>query len=52
MTTEQRKSIQSPRFLKYYDANDILLLFDAKNAIFGICSLKSKANEKRMAEQS
>jgi mycothiol synthase len=34
---EERKS---PRFLQYYDANDILLLFDEKDSIFGICSLK------------
>jgi len=36
------EEIQSPRFLKYYDAEDILLLFDSKNAIAGICSLKSE----------
>ncbi|HEX9840039.1 MAG TPA: GNAT family N-acetyltransferase [Anaerolineales bacterium] len=36
------EEIQSPRFLKYYDADDILLLFDAKNAVSGICSLKSE----------
>ena len=36
---EERKS---PRFLHYYDAEDILLLFDDKNSIFGICSLKSQ----------
>lgn len=34
------EEIQSPRFLKYYDADDILLLFDSKNAVSGICSLK------------
>src|SRR5215211_6064030 len=36
---EERKS---PRFLQYYDVNDILLLFDEKASIFGICSLKSQ----------
>lgn len=36
---EERKS---PRFLHYYDAEDILLLFDEKDSIFGICSLKSQ----------
>jgi mycothiol synthase len=36
------EEIQSPRFLKYYDADDILLLLDAKNAVSGICSLKSE----------
>lgn len=30
----------SPRFLHYYDAENILLLFDEAGAIFGICSLK------------
>ena len=32
----------SPRFLQYYDADDILLLFDEKDSIFGISSLKSQ----------
>jgi mycothiol synthase len=36
-TEEERNS---PRFLQYYDANDILLLFDEKDSIFGICSVK------------
>ena len=36
------EEIQSPRFLKYYDADDILLLFDSKSAVSGICSLKSE----------
>ena len=34
------EEIQSPRFLKYYDAENILLLFDSKNAVSGICSVK------------
>jgi mycothiol synthase len=38
-TEEERKS---PRFLQYYHGDDILLLFDDKNSIFGICSLKSQ----------
>jgi mycothiol synthase len=38
-TEEERKS---PRFLHYYDAEDILLLFDEKDSIFGVCSLKSQ----------
>ena len=41
-TEEER---QSPRFLKYYEADDILLLFDPKNAITGICSLKSEGKQ-------
>jgi ribosomal protein S18 acetylase RimI-like enzyme len=32
---------RSPRFLKYYSPDDILLLFDEKDSIFGICTLKS-----------
>jgi len=36
------EEIQSPRFLKYYNADDILLLFDSKPAVSGICSLKSE----------
>jgi ribosomal protein S18 acetylase RimI-like enzyme len=41
-TEEER---QSPRFLKYYDPDDILLLFDEKDSIFGICSLKSQGKK-------
>jgi mycothiol synthase len=46
---EERKS---PRFLQYYDADDILLLFDEKNAIFGICSLKSQGKREGSGELS
>lgn len=48
-TEEERKS---PRFLNYYAANDILLLFDEKNAIFGICSLKSQGKREADGELS
>jgi mycothiol synthase len=48
-TEEERKS---PRFLQYYDANDILLLFDEKNSIFGICSLKSQGKREGNGEWS
>ena len=34
--------LRSPRFLKYYDAEDILLLFDRNDSVIGICSLKSE----------
>jgi mycothiol synthase len=34
------EEIRSPRFLHYYDADDILLFFDPKNEISGICSVK------------
>ena len=46
---EERKS---PRFLQYYDGNDILLLFDANGAIFGICSLKSQGKREADGELS
>ena len=36
------EELKSPRFLHYYNADDILLLFDSKNVISGICSLKSQ----------
>jgi mycothiol synthase len=39
------EELQSPRFLKYYDAEDILLLFDGKDSIVGICSMKSEARK-------
>jgi mycothiol synthase len=39
------EEIQSPRFLKYYGADDILLLFDSKNRVSGICSLKSEGKQ-------
>lgn len=46
---EERKS---PRFLHYYDAEDILLLFDEQNSIFGICSLKSQGKQEGNGEIS
>ena len=46
---EERKS---PRFLQYYDPEDILLLFDEKNSIFGICSLKSQGKRESNGELS
>lgn len=40
--TEQRseEEIRSPRFLKYYQAEDILLLLDPHGDVAGFCSLK------------
>lgn len=32
--------LRSPRFLKYYEAENILLLFDQHNTVCGICSVK------------
>ena len=46
---EERKS---PNFLHYYDKADILLLFDEKDAIFGICSLKSQGKREGNGELS
>ncbi len=48
-TEEERKS---PRFLHYYDGDDILLLFDEKDSIFGICSLKSQGKREGNGELS
>lgn len=46
---EERKS---PRFLHYYDAEDILLLFDEQVSIFGICSLKPQGKREGNGEIS
>ncbi len=34
------EDLQSPPFLKYYDANNILMLFDPNNKVCGFCSVK------------
>ena len=39
------QELQSPRFLKNYNADDILLLFDEKGAITGFCSMKAEARK-------
>ena len=46
---EERKS---PGFLHYYEGEDILLLFDEKDSIFGICSLKSQGKREGNGELS
>jgi mycothiol synthase len=46
---EERKF---PRFLNYYDAADILLLFNENGSIFGICSLKSQGKQVGNGESS
>ena len=46
------EELKSPRFLKYYNPEDILLLFDARNAIFGICSLKPLGKQEANGELS
>jgi hypothetical protein len=48
-TEEERKS---PRFLHYYDVEDILLLFDEKQSIVGLCSLKSQGIREANGELS
>jgi len=39
------EELHSPQFLNYYNAEDILLLFDAQNSITGMCSLKSEGKK-------
>jgi mycothiol synthase len=46
------EELKSPRFLNYYDSNDILLLFDETDSIFGICSLKSQGKKEGNGEIS
>ena len=36
------EELRSPNFLKYYQTEDILLLFDDQGAVSGFCSLKSE----------
>jgi mycothiol synthase len=43
--TRTEEELRSPRFLKYYAADDILLLFDAQNKVCGICSLKPEGKK-------
>jgi mycothiol synthase len=38
--TPTADEIRSPRFLHYYAADDVLMLFDPKNVVAGICSVK------------
>lgn len=39
------EELQSPQFLKYYDAENILLLFDAEKIVCGICSVKPEGKK-------
>ena len=43
--TPSEDDIKFPRFLKHYDPEDILLFFDEKNEVVGICSLKSEGKK-------
>lgn len=51
-TSRSEEERKSPRFLQYYDANDILLLFDEQGSIFGVCSLKSQGKQEANGELS
>jgi len=44
------EELKSPNFLHYYEVEDILLLFDEQNSIFGICSLKSQGKREGNGE--
>ena len=46
------EELKSPRFLKYYSAEDILLLYNEKNEVIGICSLKSEGKKDGAGEVS
>ena len=39
------EELRSPRFLNYYAADDILLLFDSHNTVCGICSVKPEGKK-------
>jgi hypothetical protein len=39
--------IHSPQFLKYYEAENILLLFDPENIVCGICSVKPEGKKEK-----
>ena len=39
------EELRSPRFLKYYDPDDILLLFDERESVIGFCSTRSEARK-------
>ena len=46
------EELRSPRFLKYYSAEDILLLYNEKKEVIGICSLKSEGKKDGNGEVS
>ena len=46
------EELKSPRFLRHYNAEDILLLFDEKDSVLGICSLKSQGKKEGNGEIS
>ena len=46
------EEILSPRFLEYYEADNILLLFDLENTVCGICSLKRQGKRESIGSSS
>lgn len=46
------EELQSPQFLKYYDAENILLLFNAENSVCGICSVKPEGKKEKDGSSS
>lgn len=46
------EEIQSPQFLKYYEADNILLLFGSDNVVCGICSLKPQGKKESLGSSS
>jgi len=45
------EELLSPNFLKYYSAEDILLLFDPQGMISGICTLKSEGKREENGDK-
>jgi mycothiol synthase len=50
--TPSEEDIKFPRFLQYYKPEDILLLYDEKDAVVGICSLRSEGKKEANGEVS
>jgi mycothiol synthase len=46
------EEIRFPRFLKYYEAENIFLLFDSENTVCGFCSIKPKGKKEKDGSSS
>jgi len=46
------EELQSPNFLKYYEAENILLLFDPDDNVAGICSVKPEGKKDKSGSHS
>lgn len=46
------EELNSPNFLKYYDAENILLLFDSEDTVCGICSVKPEGKREKSGSHS